>query len=208
MNTPSGLFLPNKVVRFTFLALDEIIGANGMIGLLKQANLPERIQNYPPMDMERTFDFADYAALAQAIDQTYGLRGARVLLGRAGRVGFKNGIGEFVDRLGVAGNALQYVPLGIKAPLFLKALARNFTELSDRTTEARESGDHYVFTNLRCPVCWGRHMDKPGCHLTYGFLQEAMRFISGGKEFTVTQVACIACGDANCSYHISKQPVE
>lgn len=190
------------------MGLAEIMGANGMINALKLANLPEFIQSPPPDDLERAFDFADYSALCAAIEQIYGLRGARVLLGRAGRVGFQRGISDFTDRLGVAGNAMQYIPLGIKAPLFLKAIARNYTEISDRASESHEEGDHYVFTNLRCPVCWGRRMEKPGCHVTLGFLQEAMRWISGGKEFSVVQTSCVGAGGENCSFQISRQPVE
>jgi predicted hydrocarbon binding protein len=208
MNTPSGLYLPNKIPRFTFIALAEIMGANGMISVLKMANLPEFIKAPPADDMERAFDFADYAALCTAIENTYGPRGAKVLLARAGRVAFQRGIGDFVDRLGVAGNAIQYIPLGIKAPLFLKAIAKNYTDLSDRTSESHEEGDHYIFTNLKCPVCWGRKMAKPACHITYGFVQEAMRWISGGKEFAVIQTSSVGSGGPNCSFQINKHPIE
>jgi len=56
-------------------------------------------------------------------------------------------------------------------------------------------------------VCWGRKSDKAVCHAATGLLQEGLRWVSGGKEFRVDEVACIATGDPACVFHVYKEPI-
>jgi predicted hydrocarbon binding protein len=45
------------------------------------------------------------------------------------------------------------------------------------------------------------------CHAATGLLQEGLRWVSGGKEFRVDEVACIATGDQSCIFHVYKEPI-
>jgi predicted hydrocarbon binding protein len=38
-------------------------------------------------------------------------------------------------------------------------------------------------------------------------LQEGLRWVSGGKEFRVDEVACISGGDPACVFHVYKEPI-
>ena len=207
MNQKSNLYLPNRIVRITLLTLQDMMGENGLNAVYKLGKLDELILRLPPDDMERQFDFADYAALAAAVEEIYGSRGAKVLLARAGRKAFDNGISAFTERLGVAGLALKAIPLQLKLGRFLKNIAKTYSESSDRKCDLHEENSNYIFINRTCPVCWGRRLNKPGCFITLGFLQEATHWISNGAEFEVRQVACIACGDPSCDFKISKTPL-
>jgi predicted hydrocarbon binding protein len=40
-----------------------------------------------------------------------------------------------------------------------------------------------------------------------GLLQEGLRWVSGGKEFRVDEVACIATGATSCAFHVYKEPI-
>jgi predicted hydrocarbon binding protein len=206
MNQKSNLYLPNRLVRITLVTLLDMMGENGLNAVFKRGNLEWLIHRLPPDDMQRQFDFADYAALAAAVEEIYGPRGAKVLLARAGRQAFANGISGFTERLGVAGLALKAIPFQLKMGRFLKNIAKTYSESSDRKCDLLEGNDHYLFINRTCPVCWGRTLSKPGCHITLGFLQEATHWISNGAEFEVRQVSSIACGDPSCDFKISKTP--
>ncbi len=60
----------------------------------------------------------------------------------------------------------------------------------------------------RCPACWGRQTSYPCCHLSTGLLHEALRWVSGGKNFDVEEITCIAMGDTTCTFEVIKQPLD
>jgi len=73
----SGLYYPNKMTRIFLLAMEEIMGKNGLNAVLNMSKLPELIDNYPPDDLGKEFDFAKFTALNAALEEMYGPRGGR-----------------------------------------------------------------------------------------------------------------------------------
>lgn len=206
---PSGYYVPNRIARYVIVTLQDLMGENGLNAVLKQSGLPGYQEICPPDTMDNVFDFSIYSAICEAVANTYGPRGARVFLIRAGKAGFRNGIQSFIDNYGSSLERTgRFVPLSIKLPLFLKWIAKNYTETSDRIVEVKDAGDHYLYINKRCPVCWGRHPTTPDCHITLGFLQEATSFISNGAQFQIRQITSIGAGDASCDFIIPKRPIE
>lgn len=204
----SNFHVPNRIARYMISTLHDLMGENGLNAVLRHGGLPDYQTILPPDDMRNVFDFAYYAAICAAVADTYGPRGAKVFLIRAGRAGFSNGIQSFIDNYGASLEATgKLVPLSIKLPLFLRWIAKNYTETSDRIVKVKDMGDHYLYINQRCPVCWGRKSTTPDCHITLGFLQEATSFISMGASFQIRQITAIARGDASCDFVIPKHPI-
>jgi len=44
----SGYYYPNKIARIALLALEDVMGKNGVNAILNLANLQHLIDNYPP----------------------------------------------------------------------------------------------------------------------------------------------------------------
>ena len=63
----SGLHYPNNIARIYLQAMEEVMGKNGLNAILNMANLNNLIDNYPPNNLNREFDFADYSALSGAL---------------------------------------------------------------------------------------------------------------------------------------------
>jgi predicted hydrocarbon binding protein len=99
------------------------------------------------------------------------------------------------------------VPLSLKLKVGLPAMAQVFSEVSDQSSRVEERGGNYMYVIERCPVCWGRKSDKPICHAAVGLLQEGLRWVSGGKEFRVEEMKCVAIGDETCDFMIYKDPI-
>jgi len=59
----SGYFYANKFTRITLEAYEEVMGKNGLNAILNLAGLSRLIDNYPPDNLDRQFDFADFTAL-------------------------------------------------------------------------------------------------------------------------------------------------
>ena len=203
----SGLYYPNKMGRIYLMAMEEVMGTNGIKAVLNLAKVPELIDNFPPNNLAREFDFADFGALGQAIEEMYGPRGGRGLALRAGRAAFAQGLSEFGSVVGASELAFKVIPLATKLKVGLKAMAETFTKFSDQTSEVEEADDYFIYTIFQCPVCYGRTSDRNICYGAVGILQEGLRWVSGGKDFKVEEVECKSSGAENCVFHIFKDPL-
>jgi predicted hydrocarbon binding protein len=203
----SGYYYPNRMARIFVMAMEEIMGKNGLNAILNMAKLPALIDSYPPDNLDKQFDFADFSALNQALEEMYGTRGGRGLALRAGRATWARGLQGLGALSGVGDMAFKVLPLSVKLKLGLPGFAGVFNQISDQVVRIEEQPDHIVWHIERCPVCWGRKSEKPCCYVATGLLQESLRWVSSGKEFRVDEVACIAAGDPACSFWVYKDPV-
>ena len=202
----SGYYYPNLIAKIYLEAIEEIMGANGIKALLNMANMPQLIENYPPGNLSKEFDFADFAHLNEAMEQMYGHRGGRALSLRAGRKAFDQGLKNFGAMVGVADKTFRLLPLKLRMKVGLGAMARAFSSTSDQISYVEEEEDRFVYVIERCPVCWGRHAESPICHAAMGIIQEGVNWGTGGMQFKTAEVTCIAKGDPSCKFTISKEP--
>ncbi len=203
----SGYYYPNLIAKIYLEAIEEIMGANGIKALLNMANMPHLIDNYPPGNLSKDFDFADFAHLNEAMEQIYGHRGGRALSLRAGRKAFDQGLRNFGPMVGVADRAFRLLPLKLRMKIGLGAMAKAFSSTSDQVSYIQEEEDRFVYVIERCPVCWGRHAESPICHAAMGIIQEGLNWGTGGMQFKTAEIACIARGDPACLFSISKEPI-
>jgi predicted hydrocarbon binding protein len=198
----------NKIALISIKALEDVMGKNGMNAILNLAHLPSLIDNYPPDNLEREFNFADFSALNLALEEMYGPRGGRGLALRAGRAAFADSLRNFGALAGVGDLAFKILPLQTKIKIGIPAMARIFSQISDQYSTVQERENEYIYTIHRCPVCWGRKgSDKPVCFMAVGLLQEGLKWVSGGHEFRVNESRCVAMGDEVCEFVIQKNPI-
>lgn len=198
----------NKIARLALESLEEVMGKNGLNAILNLAHLPHLIDNYPPNNLEREFNFSDFSALTLALEEMYGPRGGRGLALRAGRAGFAEGLRNFGALAGVGDLAFKVLPLQSKLRIGLPAMARIFTQISDQYSTVQEQENEFIYTIHRCPVCWGRKdADKPVCFFAVGLLQESLKWVSGGNEFRVNESKCVGMGADVCEFVVQKTPI-
>lgn len=205
---PSGLYYPNKFALITLDAFEQVMGKNGLNAILNLAHLTHLIDNYPPDNLNKEFDFAYYTAVNVALEEMYGPRGGRGLALRAGRALFADALRNFGALAGVGDLAFKVLPLPAKLRIGIPAMARIFTQVSDQRTTVQELDNEILYTIHKCPVCWGRTgSDKPVCFIATGLLQEGLKWVSGGSEFRVNESRCIGMGDEVCEFVIQKTPI-
>ena len=205
----SGYYYANKIVLITLEALEDVMGKNGVNAILNLAHLPHLVDNYPPNNLGREFDFADFSAINLALEEMYGPRGGRGLALRAGRAAFADALANFGALAGASDLAFKILPLQIKMRIGIPAMARIFSQISDQHSTVREDELEFVYTIHRCPVCWGRpSSDRPVCFVAVGLLQAGLTWLSGGEEFRVGESKCVAMGDEVCEFVIPKSPRE
>jgi hypothetical protein len=203
----SGLYYPNNLARITLLALENVMGTNGVNALLSLSNHRELIGNFPPDDMETQFDFANLSSIIGTLDDMYGPRGSRVLALRAGLATFdetlKN-IGEAVD---VHDEGFISMPAVEKIRVGLSLVGITFTQSTKNIPTITEEDDHFLYSFIYCPICWGRTTLEPSCHILTGLLKGALKWVTLGSDFNVSQVAAHSCGAPTCDFIIPKEPI-
>src|SRR5690606_36301653 len=167
----SGFYYPNKFARITIEALEEVMGKNGLNAILNLAGLSELINNYPPDNLDKQFDFAYFTALCTALEEMYGPRGGRGLALRAGRATVADALRGSGALAGVGHPALKDLPRAAQLRTGLPDMAAIFTQFSDRVTNVHGEGARYIYTLERCPMCWNRKADRPVCYVGQGLLQ-------------------------------------
>lgn len=197
----------NKIARISLQALEEVMGKNGLNAILNLAHLPHLIDNLPPDNLGREFNFSDFSALNQALEEMYGPRGGRGLAQRAGRAAFADSLRNFGALAGVGDLAFKVLPLHTKMRIGIPAMAKIFSQISDQYSTVQERDEDFVYTIHRCPICWGREADRPVCFIAVGLLQEGLKWLSGGNEFRINESRCIAMGDPVCDFVIQKRPI-
>ena len=203
-----NFYFPNKMGRIVLLAMEEVMGTNGLNAVLNLARLQHYIGNYPPNNFVREFPFSEVGQLLQALDEMYGPRGGRGLALRVGRACFRYGINDFGPMLGIADLTFRVLPMGMKLRVGFEVLSQMFNRFTDHTVQLGEDEQYYYWVMQRCGTCWGRTCDSPCCHLAVGILEEALYWTSGGKNFYVEETSCIATGDQDCTIVISKRPLD
>lgn len=202
------LSCPNKLGRYYLIALQEVLRRSGYTALLNWVGLPQYAETLPPDDWKRAFDFSVFARCDSGLVERYGPRGGRRLALRSGQRFFERGVKELAPLSRISELALRPFPVQTKLKLGLNALARLFSRTSDQGTRVEEQTAHFLYEVTPCPICWGRTAQEPTCFFTAGMLQEATIWLSGGQTFTVREALCIASGNEQCVFEISKKPLE
>lgn len=205
----SGFYNSNKFARIFLESIREISGKNGLNTILNYSNLADLVDNLPLDNLEKAFDFSHFSMINQALEEIYGMRGGRGLALRIGRTTFDDVLKDYGALAGVGDLAFRVLPLQMKIKIGLQAMARIFSDKSDQITTVHDEQDVFIYAVERCPVCWGRKVDDhPICYYIVGLLQGGLHWVSGGKEFQISETKCIALGGDVCEFTILKNALD
>ena len=207
-DTNATYYYPNHLGRILLQAMEEVLGRNGVIAVLKQARLDTRINNYPKSNLDKKFRFDEVSQIQNALEASYGIRGGRGLALREGRVCFKIILRELGVEIGLTELASHPRPVDEKVRMTLEILAELFNKYSDQQVVVSQTGMKYLWTVNRCPFCWHLRVEDPICLQQVGLLQEALYWVSSGKFYSVEEVDCIGKGDKACVIVVDQRPLE
>jgi predicted hydrocarbon binding protein len=202
-----AFYYPNIMGRSFLASLEEILGEKGLLAVLSMAKLPHLIESRPPKDMQRQFSFDSLSRVQSALEEIYGMQCGQGLALRCGRVFFSHVLRDLGSQVGLTEMNYRLLPMGKKITTGLDMLAGAFNRYSDQRVHFIAQMD--LFWEIeRCPLCWQRRVGAPSCALAVGFIQEAMYWISGGRQYRVEETQCIAAGGSACVIQIDKLPIE
>jgi hypothetical protein len=196
---PSGYYYPNRIARIFVQSIAESVGEDQFGKRLNEAGLPQYMQNPPPDNMKREFDFADFTAIHALLDVSEAAN--------TGRNSYWKGLKLFSGMAGFGAMSIgfQALPYRLKIKTGLTAMATIFSTLSDQLTEIVDHGEHLDYVIHRCPVCWMRHDDRPICGLVAAMLDEGLFWLTE-EHFKIVETSCHATGGSTCTFEITLPP--
>src|SRR5512142_433731 len=175
-----------------------------MAGLLRQADLAQYVDHYPPSTLEYGGHQVVYMSrLNRALFDIYGARGARAILQRVGRERWKNAVEENGPLASATKLALKFLPRRRQVKLALDIASKAYSEQLNTTVKVGEEGDSFYWQDLSCGNCIDWQSDKPVCFTTAGFVYGLVAWATESEEHKVEEVACRAHGDSACRHRIT-----
>jgi predicted hydrocarbon binding protein len=201
--------MPNDALRLLFLAIEEVMGGEGMKAVLRGAKLERYIENYPPKNLDWGVKFSEYGGAEQAVENFYGPRGAKAMLQRVGRATFNYGMKDQSAVLGLAGQALKMMPIPTvnKQKLLLEQMVAAANKTINQPTRLEEDEDNFRWVVDHCVCLYRPKHESPCCFVTVGGLVQAMKWLTD-KSYAVQEVTCMNVGGDACRYRIPKTPTE
>jgi len=203
---PSGYNCSNRFMRYYLQSLAAVMVESSLEIVLKMAHLSHLIDNYPPENAIKEFDFAHFAMLMMALEAFTGQGAGREIARQAGRYMMATHAQDFGGALrGVEDEAFQALPVRAKLKIGIPAIANLFSDgLFYQATLYNEGTNYTIVTVEHSPMCWGRRAtsDAPVCAVTVGVVESGLNYITGGLEFEVAEETCLAQGDDICRFKI------
>ncbi|MDO8753963.1 MAG: hypothetical protein Q7J80_08735, partial [Anaerolineales bacterium] len=151
--------------------------------------------------------FETISKLISGLETIYGPQSGRGLALLIGRACFKYGIHQLSEPLGFEQTSFRMLPYSRKQQVAAQAITNLLHSESDLHVRVEEHENKLLCHIERCPLCWGRELESPTCHLVVGLLQESLGWLSSGKMFNITEMLCIARGAPTCTFEINLHPI-
>ena len=195
--------LANKGFLVILLGVEDVVGKRGMATILRQANLSQYINHYPPSDMEKGGHELKYMAqINHALFDIYGVRGAKAILHRVGRERWKNATAENGALASATKIALKFLPRRRQLKLALDVASKAYSEQLNTTVRIGEESNCFYWEDPTCGNCMEWKSDIPVCYTTAGFVHGLAAWATGSEDWRVDEVQCRARGDAVCRHQI------
>ena len=197
-------------MRWALLAAEEVVSRPGLEQLLRQIQMEQLIDHYPPNTLTATgkFTFADYANLSAGLLTSYGRAGKSMLL-RVGHLSLQYAVEQQAQVFGTAAMRISKIlPIPMQLRLGIETIHAGYRVLMPQMKmRIEDRGAAWAYIDETCPVCAGREANEPMCWAGTGMLQEAAHWQTG-LDFDIEEVECRAAGGQACIYEVSKKPKE
>lgn len=199
----TGKHLPNRMGFLFLQALEEAIGRDGKRTLLQTADPEGRWTSLSPDDLEKSFDFAYFAALCEATGTVYGKRTARRILFQSSRNSFRRAI-PGLSALGGLDNPLLYSrPQEDRLGQSLFSMAKLLRLLTDIDIQYSPKPDRHILSVACCPECIGRSDSECLCYGMTGIIRGTLDWLGIDSEVAVLETHCIAYGADHCEFQVA-----
>ncbi len=204
MGTDQAGHYPGKFGRSVLSALEEVVGRNGLLAVLKLGRLSRWSEVAIPDDFQPAIRFEEMGQLFAALDELYGPTEGQRLAELAGRRLFREGTRDLGFMFGVADLGRRILPPGVRMRIGMETLAEIFNRYIDHRVTLYEDEAFYYWVSESCGLCYGRRTTWPACGLMTGLLSAMASWLRAGRVVKVEEIACAAQGAEACTFRLPK----
>lgn len=202
----SGYLLPNKAVLGELLALEDLMGKNGVSAVLNLSGLKAWIDHYPPDNLDRQVDFSEFAAVQVALEEIYGVRAGRNMVRRSAWPALQGLLTDLGALEPLRALAQRHQAPIERVAIAVASFAKAISQVSDQMCQVQPVAAGVELVTRPCPHCWGRQSSDPICHAMIGALEELCSLAAGELRWSVTETACSAVGSEECRFLVQPAP--
>ena len=198
--------IENSIMRLALRATEATLGQSGLYALLRLAGLENYIEHPPRNDNQLDTPGTDLSALLSAILHMYGEQSTRGLFRRWGALFGQGGV-ESRPTAKLLRPMLSFLPLNRRVLTVLETLVREADQARGEILHTvTETDDAFVVVFNDCLYCHSLRTSEPICLTVVGTLEAVLKW-GTGRDYTVTETTCAACGDEACTFVIDKRPL-
>jgi hypothetical protein len=202
--------VPNQIFYLACIAVEEVMGKNGLNSILNYSNLKKYIGNYPPNNLNLEIDSIDFTNLATGLVGIMGEKGCRSLMMRGGIKGFEIMHRDFPSLFNIDGLKIEertpdklFDELIRIKDIMIAAAGGLF---GDGIYKREQRTDQIAYEISPCFWCRGVKAQTPICHGEIGFNIATARLVLG-RDVEVEETHCIAKGDPMCRFVIHRPEI-
>lgn len=194
-----------KMGRVLLMSAQEILGRAGLEQIIQTTSPDSHINEYKENNLKLKFSIAALGGILNAIESEYGSRAGQGLILRVGEAGFKYGLREFGQELGVTDLAFRLLPLNKRIAFLVNALTDLINQIHPGSVQVVEEDRRFLWQVGRCEPDEGILDRNQLCSLLVGFLREALYWSSGGKHTMVESISIGTEDATTCTIGVYKK---
>jgi bacteriochlorophyll 4-vinyl reductase len=198
--------IDNSIMRLALSATEATIGQAGLNAVLHLAGLDHYFNHLPPNNNQLEVVGTELSALMYGIAKMYGEKSSRGIFRRWG-LNFGRASVESRPAATVLKPMLGLLPVERRTSALLDALVREANSVRGENLHTlQEDAETFTVTFSDCLYCYGFRAHDPMCLTIVSTLETVLQW-GTGRDFTVTETTCMACGDPACTFLIDKRPL-
>jgi len=188
--------------------LEDVLGKNGMISVLRFAKLEEMITNPPDYDPDARVEYENVTKLFTGVRDIMGDAGYGAVMYRSGLLSVKNAVSHSAPTQALIEMDLDPVE---KLKLGYSVYLRNVGHDPEKNLEHLPGKKEFVIHREDCTECDDliqrgiklKGITRPSCSFVQGCLKGVGECFERELEVSVVEEACRLIGDNECRYRVT-----
>lgn len=191
--------LPNELLSAYLIALEDLLGKNGVNTVLNVSGYHEWVESYPPDSTNDPIPHAALSKIQETVEDIYGARTGLNLSRTAARKSLTKVRSELIDiekLKHLSGNEIE------KFEQALSAFANLFASHDPGGSTLSRGNEQFSISFQDCPNCAGRESDTFICMACLGWIEGLVMLVGSGDKVGISETTCLASGDDRCTFVI------
>ncbi len=184
-------------------ATTDNLGEKGTHTILRRAGLEKHIGVIPENDGAPSISTHELSAYQQALFDIFGEEGAKPVLLRAGKVGFRFAQDNLPPVMKAASKVLILLPEKKRLEKVLTGFIDVWNDIMGTQGSVLEEDGNMVIEFCDSPLCGVLSTQNPAGFVVTGILTELVG-ANVGPDYQIMETMCLAKGDPMCKYRIKR----